>query len=243
MKYAVLSDIHGNLEALNSVLEEVDRQKIDQIICCGDIIGYGANPNECCRLLFERNPISILGNHDQAGFDLEEAKYFNIYAQESAQWTYNTLEDSYREILRALPHKRLVGWDFLLVHGALTHRNDYILADQQAIENKEVLQEKYPHIRLCFYGHSHLKKIWGPVEGSLAARLNFRLLQDEYYLINPGSIGQPRDGDPRASFLTFERETMEIKYYLVDYDIEKAQKKIHEAGLPPYLADRLARGA
>ncbi|MDH4127614.1 MAG: metallophosphatase family protein [Spirochaetota bacterium] len=247
MKYAIISDIHSNLEAFKSVLEDIDKQKADRIICLGDVIGYATNPNECCELLFERTPIVIKGNHDYAGCDLKEIEYFNIYAQESARWTYNNLSEKNRKILSSLKDFEIVDNNFLVLHGALTHRNNYIINLNDAEENFAILKRNYPHYKICFYGHTHSKQIWGPIEGTPATRFtppiqSFQLLKKDFYLINPGSVGQPRDRDPRASYLIFDSETMKITYNLLEYDVETTKRKILSARLPSYLANRLDSG-
>lgn len=243
MLYAVISDIHANLEALEVVLDHIRKQNINNILCLGDIVGYGASPNECCELLLELNPKIIMGNHDRAAFDLEEAKYFNTYARNAAIWTNEALDDKYKNILRNLDEQMLVDNNLLLVHGAIDDRNGYILEKYQADKNITLLKENYPHINICFFGHSHMRQIWGPVEGTPFTTTHFHLSNEDSYLINPGSVGQPRDGDNSASYATYDTESMELNYHYFAYDIEKARNKILNAGLPSYLADRLLRGA
>lgn len=248
MKYAILSDIHSNLEALTTVLADVDKQFVDQIVCLGDVIGYGANPNECCELLLERNPHIIKGNHEHAAINLQIAQYFNITAKEAAIWTYHTLKEKYKNVIHSLTDIKQVDNDFVMVHGALTHRNDYIFDEEHAEENLKLFKTQFPEVNICFYGHSHMKEIWGPLKSTPTkdvppSKLSFHLQKKDHYLINPGSVGQPRDGDPKASYLIFDTELMKVTYHLLKYDIEKTKNKILSAGLPATLARRLDIGS
>ncbi len=243
MKYAVLSDIHANLEALTIVLNDIDANRVDKIACLGDIVGYGANPNECCELIFQRVSYHIIGNHDRAGIDLNESRYFNPYAKEAAQWTHHTLEQKHKDHFLTLQDIEVVNNDFVIVHGAITHANDYILSNNQADENFQLLKEHYPDIQLCFYGHSHIKCIWGSEKKFTGDPFSYELAeQDQQYLINPGSVGQPRDGDPKASYIIYDTELKKITYRLLEYDFEKTMTAIIAAGLPAYLAQRLEHG-
>jgi len=242
MQYAVISDVHANLEALTTVLQEIDKQHVDEIVSLGDIVGYGANPNECFNLLLERNVALICGNHDIAAIDSNESHAFNEIAKKAAQWTYTHLSQQYKEIIATLPHEKQIETYFLMVHGALTDRNDYITEYKQAKASLDILKEKFD-VRLCFFGHTHRKRVWGPIIHSKTENKTvLPLNQDGYHLINPGSVGQPRDGDNRASFLIFDAKTWQIQYFLLEYDIEQAQEKIISSGLPKLCAKRLSLG-
>ncbi len=243
MKYGILSDIHANLEALTVVLNHIDSQSIDQILCLGDVVGYGANPNECCQLLLERNPLLILGNHEHASIDLSESYLFSMHARESARWTYDYLDEEYKIIFRQLKDYRVLDdQSILMVHGSLTDRNGYIITSSQAEEQINIIKKTYPECLFTFFGHSHIKKIWGIAEVSEKIPNEYYLRENDYYLINPGSVGQPRDGDPRASYIIFDSDLNKITYNALEYDIITTQQKIISAGLPPYLSRRLERG-
>lgn len=242
MRYAIFSDIHANLEALEVVMNHMNGISIDHYICLGDIIGYGANPNECCELVLSVNPHCILGNHDKAAIDSDERNFFNSYARESSVWTSKILDKKYKDFFFDMKDEKIVDNLFLMVHGAVTGRNDYIISQYDAKNNVEKLKEKHPLIYLCFFGHSHFKKIWGYLNDEKSSDNTQQLEKKEYYLINPGSVGQPRDKDPRASYIIFDSDQYQVEYYYLEYDIKKAQKKILEAGLPHYLAERLENG-
>lgn len=241
MKYAVFSDIHANLEALEVVMSHIENQAVDKYICLGDIVGYGANPNECCDLVLSKGSHCILGNHDKAAIDSSESRFFNSYALESAVWTSKKLDQKFKDFFLKLEDESLVKDLFLIVHGAITNRNDYIVSEYDFQRNVELLQNKYPDIYLCFFGHSHVKKVWG-TKPEKKTETQYLLSKKEYYLINPGSVGQPRDKDPRASYIIFDTESYSVEYFYLDYDIEAAQKKIIDAGLPQFLSERLEHG-
>ncbi len=243
MKCIILSDIHSNLEALQEVIKKVDSIGYDKIICLGDVVGYGPFPNQCCQLLFERNPLLIIGNHDRAAINIEESRWFNRYAEQAAIWTYKNLNQRYKDLLNNLKPIKVInyldGLNFVMVHGAISHADDYILSKDKAHYNITLLKSNFSDIHICFYGHTHIKKVWGFDNNN---DYNFKIDIKNYYLINPGSVGQPRDRDTKASFIMFDTLSGEIKYHLVEYDIEKTVYAIKEAGLPSYLAERLLVG-
>ena len=238
MRYAVISDIHSNLEAFVAVLAEIDKIGADGVICLGDIVGYGANPNECVEIIKNRRIFSLIGNHDKAACGLTEPYSFNSSARRAALWTRDELTPENIEYLRGLPDESAVH-GFMLVHGAPSNPDKYILSEYEAAEEFPLLGE----YRLCFFGHTHVRVFYtfmeGEVESSTAERS--RLQADAKYLVNPGSVGQPRDQDPRAAFLIID-EPGEIEFRRVDYPIEAAQKKIIECGLDRFLAERLSLG-
>lgn len=250
MRYAVLSDLHANLEALTVVFEKIRTLgNIDQILCCGDIVDYGVEPNECCELLLDHGVVSILGNHDRASLNLSEAESFNSMAKRSAYWTHKVLKQQYKNWFRTLHDQKRIGKNILLVHGAVSHRDDYLFEETLIRHNFHVLASQYPEVSLCFYGHSHIKQVWkNPGQliwmGAESDSISFSIPLEATatYFINPGGLGQPRDRDPRTSFLVYDEEKKEITYYRLNYDIASTQKKILDAGLDSFLAERLALG-
>ena len=237
MKYAVISDIHSNLEALRAVLDDAMRFKPDEVISLGDVVGYGGSPNECVEVLRERSVTSIIGNHDMVAAGLEEPVNFNPLAREAVLWTRETLTVENRDYLAGLPEKRDYE-NFTIVHGALSHPDKYILGRFEAETEFTLMGDK----SLCFFGHTHVPVVYSDKdESSYSLEAELALEAENKYLINPGSVGQPRDRDPRASYLIYDSPE-QIEFRKVEYDIEAAQKKVLDSGLPGILAERLQYG-
>ncbi len=246
MRYLILSDIHANREALDAVVDSA-KGRYDRILCCGDIVGYGADPEYA--LEWTRNSVATLvrGNHDKACAGLEDLEWFNPSARASAVWTNQTLGEADVSYLANLPKGPAHVDGFTLVHGSPIDEDEYLINTPDVVGVASYLETP-----VTMFGHTHLQG------GFLVHRngvLPFRPLgvkdnavgveleQDSMYLINPGSVGQPRDGDPRAAYAIYAPEERLVEYYRVAYDVAEAQRKIREAGLPKSLADRLARGA
>ncbi|MBI5491835.1 MAG: metallophosphoesterase family protein [Deltaproteobacteria bacterium] len=242
MRYAVISDVHSNLEALTAFLTKADRAGYDRIVCLGDIVGYNANPNECIELLREREALCVMGNHDSRAAGLEDESAFNFHAALAIQWTRGALKEENREFLGNLPRALQVNRKFLAVHGWVNDTDLYILGPRDAAENFKLMKDA--RTRVCFFGHTHVPAVFTEVEGGaeLVDGEQVRLLKGASYLINPGSIGQPRDRDPRLSFVIYDTKKSQVKYYRVEYDISATAGKILAAGLPDRLAERLKLG-
>jgi predicted phosphodiesterase len=241
--YAVISDIHGNLEALEAVLRDVP-DGVEGIYCLGDVIGYGANPNECCDLVREREMPLISGNHDLAVTDLStDLAWFNPVAAAAVEWTREQLTEENASLLRACP-RTIQKKGTLFVHGSIRDPDEYILNGAVAQENLAVLKQEYPNVRVCFFGHTHVKAVAPSPDSTSPGSRTLELTTGGPYLVNPGSVGQPRDGDTFASYVLAEDapDGASVAYRFVEYDVEKAQTKIRAAGLPGVLADRLAHG-
>ncbi|WP_119069369.1 metallophosphoesterase family protein [Rubrobacter indicoceani] len=254
--YAVISDIHGNFDALEAVLSDLP-DKVERVYCLGDVIGYGASPNECCRAVREREMPTITGNHDLAVTDLEtDLSWFNPVAARAVLWTREQLTDENADFLRERP-RMMQTRDALFVHGSVRDPDEYIINTTAAEENLAVLRREYSNIPVCFFGHTHVKAV-APAppdykenrgDGEEASVLD--LTEGGPFLVNPGSVGQPRDGDTFASYVLVEPTPTvngaapvgpKVLYRFVEYDIEQAQAKIRAAGLPDMLAERLALG-
>ncbi len=241
--YAVISDIHGNLEALEAVLGDFP-DGLERVYCLGDVIGYGASPNECCELVRSMEMPTISGNHDLAVTDLStDLAWFNPVAAEAVRWTREQLTEENARFLRTRPRMIQAG-TALFVHGSVRDPDEYILNGASARENLELLQEEYPSVHICFYGHTHVKAIAPAPDGPASGSHTLELGSGGPYLVNPGSVGQPRDGDTFASYVLAENgpKGPRVAYRFVEYDIETAQARIRAAGLPGMLADRLAYG-
>ena len=247
MRLAVIADIHSNREALDSVLARIDQEGVDAILNLGDLVGYNASPNECLELLQGRHAWSLAGNHDLALLEPERAQNFNIIAYEALMWCRQQVRPEFLEFLQGLPLLRKLPGSFLACHGTPANPDTYIAYHFQG---KRVLKELYQHsdLRVCFFGHTHRRALWyRDIRGKVALRqispATMQLSPEEHYLINPGSVGQPRDGNPEAAYAIFDDEESSIQFKSVPYDVSGAQRRILAAGLPTYLAERLALGA
>lgn len=240
MRYAIISDIHANLEAFCAVLEKIDDMDIDQIVCLGDVVGYNASPNECANLLRERNIQTVLGNHDAVACSLEDPWGFNPVALAAAMWTREALSEENLEWLRNLPD--VLNFEtFVAVHGAPKNRNTYLFTWEDILPHLSFLEEQ--NCNMCFIGHTHSPGIFS-TDGvySVDDDSKFALGTGKSFFINPGSVGQPRDGNPHAAFGILDTEENDFEQVRIKYPIEKAAKRVIEANLPPFLAERLALG-
>lgn len=235
-----MSDNHANLEATVAVLECIDKIGVDQIVNLGDIVGYNANPNECCDLMREREIPTICGNHDAVACGLEEPWGFNPVALSAAMWTRETLRPDNLEWLRGLPDNQQIG-PFLAVHGSPVNRNTYLFAWEDILPHVAYVEDK--GVRLCFFGHTHNPCIFSK-DGvySLDEDNQFELGDEKLFFVNPGSVGQPRDGDPRAAFGLLDTDSMIFEQVRLNYSVKQAAEKVTSAGLPAFLAERLFLG-
>lgn len=246
MRYLIVTDIHANLEALNAVLA-ANVGLYDQIVCCGDFVDYGADPNAICDWARRECATVIRGNHDKACCGLDSTDDYNPLAQAAVVWTMRTLTPENLEWLRVLPMGPVwVEQKFQLVHGSPYDEDEYLLEIPEIIRSRQVMEAP-----IVFFGHTHLQGAihFHEDQGSVLPTIGpnetakvFTIQPGDYYLINPGSVGQPRDRDWRAGCALYDTATGEMVLRRIEYDIANAQRKIVEAGLPPALADRLSRG-
>jgi predicted phosphodiesterase len=244
MRTAVISDIHSNLEALTAVLNRIRTLRVDEIVSLGDVVGYNANPNECIDIMRSEQILSILGNHDAAAAGLEDPDNFNPQARAAVLWTREQLTGENKQYLIDLQREQFVR-DFYLFHGSIHDTNRYILFRDDAVDNFRELAGLRRSSDLGFFGHSHVMTVLMEQDGIIATSLSHDdlfLQQGKRYLINPGSVGQPRDGDPRAAFLVYDDQDRKVAFFRIEYDLRRCQDKIVNAGLPPQLAERLAWG-
>jgi len=245
MRYLILSDIHANHEALRAVLAHARRKRWDKAIVLGDVVGYGANPNQAVDLVRGLKPLVVIrGNHDKVCSGVEDGEMFNRVALQAAMWTRQKLTPSNLRWLQSLPEGPVVvDGAFAVAHGTPIDEDAYIFGEIEALN---VFRQTA--FSLCFFGHSHFPVVFGLSPDAIQTVLTtppsfrFRLQPGVRYLVNPGSIGQPRDGIPLASFALFDSRTRSVSVYRLPYRIERAQRKILDAGLPRPLADRLALG-
>jgi predicted phosphodiesterase len=248
MRYLILSDMHANLEALDAVLEHA-RGNYDRVVCLGDVVGYGPNPNEVIDRVRALEPVAIVrGNHDKASCGIDAAEDFNVAARQAALWTRQQLHPENLTFLRQLPAGPVRCEGFQIVHGSVRDEDEYLFLPHDAFESLKTAESP-----LTFCGHTHFQggfalKDSGRIEVlrvSLtmgAAKAELALEPKTRYLINPGSIGQPRDGDARAAFAFGEPDRQRIEYWRVPYNIELTQEKMQAAGLPESLIARLSFG-
>lgn len=244
MRYAVISDIHSNLEALTSFLEAAENLDIDKIVCLGDIVGYNANPNECIELLRVNGVQCVIGNHDSRVAGFEEPHDFNFHAAAAVLWTREVITESNKEYLRTLPRNMMVNSKFLAIHGWVNDTDRYIMGQRDAERNFDLMREQKATLGLCFFGHTHVPVAYARIADEIftITESPFKLEKGVKYLVNPGSLGQPRDRDPRSSFLVFDAKKKQITFHRIDYDINSTSEKILAAGLPERLAERLKLG-
>ena len=240
MTTALISDIHGNLEALDAVLAEIQARRPRRVLCLGDIVGYGASPNECLAKVRKHCELVLLGNHDAAASGGPEAARFNIYARVAAEWTAKTLTRENREYLQRLPLTSSEK-SFYLVHASPACPRDWeYLLDRFDAEP----QFHYFTEPICFIGHTHQPAVYmaDPAGCKSLPISNVTLEPNRRYIVNVGSVGQPRDHDPRACLVLYHEAAGVVEYVRVPYNIEGAQAKIRAAQLPEVLAARLATG-
>ena len=243
MRYGILGDIHGNLTALETVLDLLSREKIDQVISVGDIVGYGAAPRECIALVREAGAAVVMGNHDAACIDRLDMVYFNAYARDAVLWTKTVLADDDRAWLGALPLARHFE-HCSVAHGTL-HRPelfDYIQSPQDADPSLDEMP-----LPVCFVGHTHvpvtlMRLHEHPGRTAYTTDSEIDVREAHRALVNVGSVGQPRDEDPRTAYAVYDTEQERVWIRRVDYDIHREASRIRDAGLPTMLADRLFLG-
>jgi len=242
LRYAIISDIHANYEAFTAVLNDIKSLNIDETYCLGDIIGYGPNPNECVDLILKNKIKSIKGNHERALSDKKYLENFNIIAANVINWTTKELTPENKKILEDLPNYMFIEEKFVLVHGSFKKPDKYLVENEDIIEEVEELKEA--GIKIEFFGHTHISRIIVDEKKPIKPKGNekIKLNEKNIYLINPGSVGQPREADSRASYLIFDSVSLTIEYRKVHYNIEETIKKIKSVGLPEFLANRLRFG-
>ena len=228
LKIAIISDIHGNLEALNAAFESAQKRGAGRVFCLGDVVGYGANPAECLDLIKSRAEVILMGNHDAAVAGREELDYFNDFARTAVTWTQGVLTSQQKDYLASLPMMVKDG-NLHLVHASPQNPEtwNYIFSAYDTQGQFDAVEGN-----ICFVGHSHVP---GEYFEHTAERRGRRI-------INVGSVGQPRDRDPRLCYVIYDSETDVVQFIREEYDVETAAGKIRRAGLPEFLADRLFWG-
>ncbi|HOX54504.1 MAG: metallophosphoesterase family protein [Candidatus Omnitrophica bacterium] len=240
MRYGIFSDIHSNLEAFQAVIEAYKKENIDRYLCVGDIVGYGVDPGGCIDKIKQLDALTIAGNHDWAAVELTDITYFNQVAKQAIVWTRDKISKEDKELLRSLKLVHEVT-DFVLVHGTLNKPEEfnYLLDVELAMIDFGLMKKT-----ISFVGHSHVAGIFIQEKGEISYSVQAQIKIDpkKKYIVNVGSVGQPRDRDNRASYCIFDADKKEVAIKRTEYDIARTQEKIIRAGMPPFLAARLSSG-
>jgi predicted phosphodiesterase len=242
MRYAILADIHSNLAALTAVLKDIEEKGgVDEVWCLGDIVGYGPEPAECIKLLRKYHPVCVAGNHDLGAVGKLELSFFNPAAAEACSWTAEKLNPGDLRYLEDLP-KTVKKGDFLLVHGSPSSPLlEYVVSNSIAERNFSFFDTRY-----CLVGHTHAPLAFKQEDskvGSISLSSGIGLVMGKQrMIINPGAVGQPRDGDPRASYAIYDSEGSIFRVYRIPYNIRATQDKMMQVGLPISLVTRLELG-
>jgi diadenosine tetraphosphatase ApaH/serine/threonine PP2A family protein phosphatase len=246
MRYLVLTDIHANLEALDTCLVDARSRGYDKTLVLGDLVGYGADPNAVIERIRQLKPAFVVrGNHDKVACGLEQAEGFNAVAKSAARWTLDVLIPDYREWLAALPEGPIDVDDTVQIcHGSPFDEDAYIFDELDAVRALKVSSRP-----LCLFGHTHYPvtfelsaETFDSVGPAAASETELQLKEGSKYLVNPGSVGQPRDGDPRAAYAIVDTQRRCVELLRLKYPVDEAQAKVVRAGLPEVLAQRLAVG-
>jgi predicted phosphodiesterase len=245
VRYLIVSDLHANWQALEAVVHEA-AGGYDRALCCGDLVGYGAEPNPVVDWVRANCAVVVRGNHDKVSTGQEDLEWFNPVARAAALWTLQNLTPANIEYVRGLAKGPVLLDGFQVLHGSPFDEDEYVMAAGEAGQAFGYLES-----RLAFFGHTHVQGgfIWNhsrvetiPATSARSRRQEMEVDAECGYLVNPGSVGQPRDGDPRAAYVLYDSGTRMVAYCRAPYDVAAAQEKIREAGLPPILADRLSLG-
>jgi diadenosine tetraphosphatase ApaH/serine/threonine PP2A family protein phosphatase len=246
MRYLVISDIHANLEAYETVMAEAASLNYQKVLVLGDLVGYGADPNAICERVRALAPEALIrGNHDKVGSGVESPEGFNAVARNAIRWTFENLTQQNRDWLAELPAGPKIVDDMIeICHGTPFDEDAYVFDDLDALRAMHAARRP-----LCLFGHTHVqvghfltKDQFGLTTAEDQRPLTIPLDESTHYLVNPGSVGQPRDGDSRAGFGIVDTTKREMTIYRIEYPIAKAQQRILEEGLPDVLAQRLAVG-
>ncbi len=243
MRYGVISDIHSNLVALERVLAYLTKMRVDRYLCLGDIVGYGARPNECCELMRKLDCVCIRGNHDTAACTPGKERWFNAHARICIMWTRQILTEENCEYLRTLPQTEVVQ-EIQLCHGSLTEPDAYIRTAGDALLSLKAMTGA-----LCLFGHTHYAE-WYTLTERATYPSHYRAIaggtltleKNVKHMLNPGAVGQPRDGNSQAGCAIVDTEARTVEIARIGYDIDVAQEQIRSAGLPPSMAARLLAG-
>lgn len=241
MRYGIFADVHSNLEALEAVIDAYKKEAIDKYLCAGDVVGYAADPRECVEQVKALATVAVAGNHDWASVNLFATDYFNLFARQAISWTAHNLDEQSRYFLErlGLVYKNE---DLTMVHGTLDNPQDfnYLTGDDIVAGSFALLRTQ-----ACFVGHTHVAEIFIQDKDNRIYHQggnNIDIKEENKYIINVGSVGQPRDGSPQAAYCIYDTAARTVQIKRINYDIQAARKKIIARGLPGFLGDRLLVG-
>ena len=244
MRIGIISDIHANLAALETVLEELETKNIDEYVCLGDVVGYGASPNECCNIVKNLARLTIMGNHDAAVAGKMDYSYYYDQAKQALDWTVEVLSEENIKWLQTLPYiQNEEDTNVCFSHGSPMNPSEF-----NYIFNMEQANEAYQHredlLQVTFIGHSHLCRIFSFDNDGVVQMVPGLIELDpgKQYIISVGSVGQPRDYDPRAAYAIFDTESRTFEQYRVEYEVALSAKRIYDARLPDAFGKRLFVG-
>lgn len=244
MRYGILSDVHSNLVALEVVLEELAEAAVDRYVCLGDVVGYGPRPNQCCDLIRELDCVCIRGNHDEAAVSPGKEEWFTPPARYCMEWTRDQLTEVNYQFLRSLPPNRLIDNRLELCHGSLPDPDYYTTTPMDALLTLRAMETS-----LCLFGHTHYAEWFvynggneAPSEHPHALGGTCEIEEGRAYLINPGAVGQPRDGVELASYAVYDEEAATVTIHRTAYDIARTSEQMEAAGLPESMYARLWLG-
>ena len=244
MLYGLIGDVHANAQAFEVALKHLKAAGVDKILNAGDLVGYGASPSECISMARDQlHMVSIAGNHDrQAAGNIDPR--MRLTATKALEWTRDNISPANLRMLSSLPEGQVVDEKFIMVHGSLVERDAYILTAGEVKRNLECMLREFSHLKICLFGHTHVPMLISTrgVVADLRRTKSFQLEKGETYMINPGSVGQPRDRCPLASFAIFDEEAYTLTFIRKSYDVASAQRVIVQAGLPEKFARRLSAG-
>lgn len=243
-RYGIITDIHGNYPALQVAIDYLNRVGVDRILNLGDLVGYGAFPADVLRTVMDRvDMTTIMGNHDRQLCG-EKDPTMRKTAAKVLEWTRDNITGAQMRFIAGLPQGQTIDDQFITVHGSLEDRDAYILSAMEVKRNLECMINEFPGFRICFFGHTHIPMLIGTkhIITDLKETKTFQLDRNDIYLINPGSVGQPRDKCPLAAFGVFDAEQWTMTFIRQPYDLRSAQRAIIENGLPEKFARRLAVG-
>jgi len=243
MSVAVVGDIHSNIAALKAVLEKIDELGIKRILFVGDLVGYNASPAECIYMFQQRNFVGISGNHDRytTGQEMRDVRETTV---EAVEYTRSAIGETGLNFLRQLPDQRVVDERYMIVHGSILDRDEYMLSGEIITRNVLELHNNYAGIDICFFGHSHFPAVIGNGKADMKFPETRTVKLDplRQYMINPGSVGQPRDGVPLTSFAVFDPQAYSVTITRIEYNVQDAHDRVLAAGLGRNLAERLLVG-
>ncbi len=250
--FAIISDVHANLEALQAVLRRIDALGVDEVVCLGDLVGYNAHPTDVVTELRRRGVRCVQGNHDAMAASDDPPDEFNPLARGAVLWTRQALAAEHRAYLGRLPLRQPIGRRAVGVHGAPSDRDRYIITAADAAEEFDVMAAEMPGADVVFFGHTHLPVVFREAKGRVSVVWSsrsaadgsgtVRLAPEARYLVNPGGLGQPRDGLPTAPFAVYDEAAATVRFERVAYDVEACAAAVLAAGLDRRLAERLRHG-